>query len=181
MSADTTTSVSLVDVDRDLRDRVADFLAYEAELLDERRYEEWLDLLADDVSYFMPLARNVQHNEPHLEYTEEGVGAAWFDEDKKTLTQRVQQIRGGDHWAEEPLSRTSHLVTNIRIESATDTEVVVRSKYLLYVNRRDDEIRWFVGKRRDTLRLGDDGIRIARRELRLDQSTLQAKNMTTLF
>ncbi len=164
-----------------LKERVEDFFAYEAELIDGRKYEQWLDLLADDIRYFMPLTRNVQHNKLEDEYTREKIDAAWFDEDKKTLTQRVQQILGGDHWAEEPVSRTTHMIANIRIESATDTEVSVRSKFIVYVNRREDEIRLFAGKRHDVLRVQQNGFLVARRKILLDQSTLQAKNMTTFF
>ena len=39
---------------------IAEFLYREAELLDERRYDAWLALLADDIRYWMPLRRNVK-------------------------------------------------------------------------------------------------------------------------
>ena len=38
---------------------VHEFLCAEADLLDERRYDEWLDLLDDDVAYWVPMRRNV--------------------------------------------------------------------------------------------------------------------------
>ena len=165
-----------------LKERVEDFLSFEAELLDERQFRHWLDLLADDIRYFMPLARNVQHDQLQNEYTVEGHGVAWFDEDKKTLSQRVEQILlAGDHWAEEPLSRTMHMIANVRIESASRDAVYVRSKFVVYVNRREDEIRFFAGKRFDVLRPERDSFLVARRKLILDQSTLQAKNLSTFF
>ena len=85
-----------------LRQEVEEFLYREAELLDERRYEEWLELLTDDVRYFMPMRRNVPHDETEREFTREGVDISWFDEGKDTLTRRVRQILTGIHWAEEP-------------------------------------------------------------------------------
>ena len=42
-----------------LKEEVEEFLYEEADLLDQRRYGEWLDLLADDLHYFMPMRRNV--------------------------------------------------------------------------------------------------------------------------
>ena len=130
----------------------------------------------------MPLARNVQHNHLENEYTLESSGMVWFDEDKKTLSQRVEQILlAGDHWAEEPLSRTMHLVGNVRIESVNPTEIAVRSKFIVYVNRREDEIRFFAGKRFDVLRPAQSSFLVATRRLLLDQSILQAKNLTTFF
>lgn len=164
-----------------LKERVEDFLAHEAELLDARRFDDWLELLADDLQYWMPVARNFEHKKPDDEYTRQGIDAAWFDEGKATISQRILQIKGGDHWAEEPLSRTSHLVTNIRVEAATAEAITVRSKFLLYVNRREEEVRLFVGKRVDVLRPHGDSFLIAKRSIFLDQSKLLFKNLTTFF
>jgi len=50
-----------------LGQEIADFLYREAELLDERRYREWLDLLADDIRYWMPMRRNVKFGEDERE------------------------------------------------------------------------------------------------------------------
>ena len=48
------------------------FLYQEAELLDERRYEEWLELFTEDARYLMPMRRNVPRGEPEREFTREG-------------------------------------------------------------------------------------------------------------
>ncbi|MBP0494551.1 3-phenylpropionate/cinnamic acid dioxygenase subunit beta [Roseomonas indoligenes] len=169
-----------------LEHEVRDFLHTEAELLDERRFEEWLELFTDDVRYWMPIARNVRFNQMAMEYTREGQDTCWFDEGKETLRQRVEQLRTGIHWAEEPRSRTSHLLTNIRVASALPIaaraeEVEVRSRFLLYRNRIHDETDILAGKRTDRLRREAGGWRIARREIRLDQSVLLAKNLTSFL
>ena len=78
-----------------LKQEVEEFLYHEAELLDERRYEAWLELLADDVRYWMPMRRNVRFGELEREFTREGQDINWFDEGKDTLTQRVQDMRAG--------------------------------------------------------------------------------------
>ena len=57
-----------------VRQEVEDFLYHEAELLDERRYEEWLDLFTEDARYWMPMRRNVPRDEPEREFTREGAG-----------------------------------------------------------------------------------------------------------
>ena len=51
----------------ELRADVEDFLYREADLLDERRFAEWLELLADDLVYFMPIRHNVKFGE-HAEH-----------------------------------------------------------------------------------------------------------------
>ena len=160
---------------------VQDFLYREAELLDERRYEEWLDLFTEDAHYFMPMRRNVPHDEPQREFTRAGADVNWFDEGKDTLTRRVAQIRTGIHWAEEPPSRICHMVSNVQVLHASDTEVGVKSRFLIYRNRVETETDVLVGKREDLLRRASGGFKIARRKIVLDQSVLLAKNLTFFF
>ena len=164
-----------------LRHEVQDFLYREAELLDERRYEEWLELFTDDARYFMPMRRNVPHDEPEREFTREGLDVNWFDEGKDTLARRVQQIRTGIHWAEEPPSRICHMVSNVQILHASPTEIGVKSRFLVYRNRVETETDVLVGKREDLLRRANGSFRIARRKIVLDQSVLLAKNLTFFF
>ena len=71
-----------------LKHEVEEFLYREADLLDERRYEDWLALLAEDVRYWMPMRRNVKFGEAEREFTRAGQDINWFDEGKETLTRR---------------------------------------------------------------------------------------------
>lgn len=165
---------------------VEEFLYYEAELLDFRQFSQWLELLTDDVSYFMPMARNVKYGDWEREFTREGTDISWFDEGKETLVQRVRQIETGIHWAEEPSSRASHLITNVRIVNASPdvagaTEVEVSSRFFLYRQRLQTETDILVGKRLDTLRKVDGEWKLCRRHIILDQNVLQAKNLTIFF
>ncbi|GHG54889.1 3-phenylpropionate dioxygenase [Sinomonas cellulolyticus] len=170
-----------------LRPDLEDFLYREAELLDSRSFKAWLDLFTEDVKYFMPIRRNVkfgQHSD--RENTRSGEGISWFDEDKWTLGKRVDQILTGVHYAEEPLSRVCHMVSNVQLLATRKNEdgqleAEVRSRFLVYQNRVEYETYTFVGKRTDLLRLTDEGWRIARREIILDQNVLLAKNLTAFF
>jgi 3-phenylpropionate/cinnamic acid dioxygenase small subunit len=166
-----------------LRGDVEDFLYREAELLDERRYDEWLELFTDDVRYWMPMRRNVPANEREREFTREGLDVNWFDEGKDTLTRRVRQIQTGVHWAEQPPSRVCHMVSNVQIvaprpDDHAPDDITVRSRFLVYRNRVETETDVLVGKREDVLRRVNGGFRIARRKIVLDQSVLLAKNLT---
>ncbi len=169
-----------------LAQEVAEFLYHEAELLDERRYEDWLALLADDIRYWMPMRRNVKYGEEGREFTREGTDIAWFDEGKDTLTRRVRQIQTGIHWAEEPQSRISHLLANVQLVEASPSaaaaqEVTVRCRFLIYRNRVETETDLLVGKREDVLRRAGGDWRIARRKIILDQNVLLSKNLTFFF
>ena len=164
-----------------LKQEVEDFLFQEAELLDERRYEEWLDLFTEDARYWMPMRRNVPADELEREFTREGLDVNWFDEGKDTLTRRVKQIRTGVHWAEQPPSRICHMVSNVQILRASPSETEVKSRFLVYRNRVETETDFLVGKREDLLRRVNGDWRIARRKIILDQNVLLAKNLTFFF
>jgi 3-phenylpropionate/cinnamic acid dioxygenase small subunit len=171
----------------ELKQEVEDFLYAEAELLDQRQFKEWLDLLDDELVYFMPMRRNVRYGRHATqENTRLGEDISWFDEDKWTLTKRVEQILTGVHWAEEPLSRVCHLVSNIQLldirpSAEAAQEVSVRSRFIVYQNRLEDETYFFVGKRTDTLRRRDQGWKLLKREIILDQNVLLAKALTVMF
>jgi 3-phenylpropionate/cinnamic acid dioxygenase small subunit len=165
---------------------VAEFLYREAELLDERRYADWLALLTDDVRYWMPMRRNVKFGEESREFTRETTDINWFDEGKETLTRRVRQIETGIHWAEEPVSRISHLVANVQLVEVTPSaaaarELGVKCRFLIYRNRVETETDILVGKREDVLRRDADDWKIARRKIILDQNVLLSKNLTFFF
>lgn len=165
---------------------VQEFLHREADLLDARQFDAWLGVLDDDVRYRVPLARNVRHDAREREYSAPGE-IAWFDEGLDTLRQRVAQLNSGAHWIEEPASRVSHLVTNIRVldagpDPARCERVVVRCRFLVYLNRLQGEVSLFVGKRTDTLRRAGDGEwRLLDRVVQLDQNVLQAKALSVML
>jgi 3-phenylpropionate/cinnamic acid dioxygenase small subunit len=169
-----------------LKQEIEEFLYHEADLLDDRRYEDWLELVSDDVRYWMPMRRNVKVGESEREFTRAGQDINWFDEGKETLTRRVKQILTGMHWAEEPVSRISHMVSNVRLlevypTAADPVEVAVKCRFLIYRNRVETETDILVGKREDLLRRADGHWQIARRKIVLDQNVLLTKNLTFFF
>jgi len=171
----------------ELRREAEEFLYDEAELLDERRFREWLDTMTDDLVYFMPMMYNVKFGEHATgEKTRFEKDMSWFNEGKWTLTKRVEQILTGVHWAEEPLSRLCRVVSNVQItristNSASQQEIGVRSRFVTYQNRCEHEEYLFVGKRNDVLRRVDGQWKLARREIHLGQTVLLAKNLSIFF
>src|SRR5438067_5532823 len=135
-----------------LQQEVQDFLFREARLLDERRLTDWLDLLADDIHYFMPIRRNIKFGDWDLEFSDPESEISYFDEGKDILEGRVRQINSGVHWAEEPVSRFEHLISNVELVAIDGDEIQVDSKFFCYQNRLADEVQMFVGRREDVLR-----------------------------
>jgi 3-phenylpropionate/cinnamic acid dioxygenase small subunit len=172
---------------------VEQFLYREARLLDERRFREWLDLFTDDVRYWMagrssryPKSSKAiamldpsRHREADIATEDE---LAILDETKATLEGRVARLETGMAWAEDPPSRTRHLIVNIEVEPGdAASEVKVHSNFLVYRSRSETEQDFYVGARTDVLRRVDRAWKIARRKLVLDQNVLLAKNVSIFF
>jgi phthalate 3,4-dioxygenase subunit beta len=156
-----------------------EFLVREAELLDERRYRDWLDLLAPDIVYRMP----VRVTAP--ETLEQGLleDMAHFDEDLYSLRKRIERFETGHAWTEDPPSRTRHFVTNVRtFEGSAADEIVVKSYVLLFRSRGDIRDADLVSaERTDVLRRTDAGLRLARREILADESVLRTQNLAVFL
>jgi len=175
-------------MNEDLTRAVEQFLYREARLLDERRFHEWLELLTDDIRYWMGSRTNRYPKSSKAlaildpdRYVEDDMTRedelAILDEDKQTLGQRV-----GMAWAEDPPSRSRHLITNIEVEPGdAANEVKVYSNFMVYRSRAETEQDFYVGARRDVLRRVAGAWKIAGRKITLDQNVLLAKNVSIFF
>jgi phthalate 3,4-dioxygenase beta subunit len=151
-----------------------DFLVAEAETLDERRYEDWLGMLTDDVRYRMPVRVTV-----HGGGASELQDMSHFDEDRYTLGKRVERLTGQHAWTEDPPSRVRRFVTNVRCAPGpAGDEVAVRSYVLLFRSRGDARPpEWVAAERRDVLRDTGDALRLRSRDITVDESVLRTQNL----
>jgi 3-phenylpropionate/cinnamic acid dioxygenase small subunit len=180
-------------LNEDVTREVEQFLYREARLLDERRFHDWLELLTDDVRYWMAGRSNRYPKSSKAiaildleRYVEDDMvkedELAIFDEDRHTLGARVARLDTGMAWAEDPPSRTRHLLTNIEVEPGDNPqEVKVYANFLVYRSRAETEQDFYVGARRDVLRRVGGAWRIAARRIILDQNVLLAKNVSIFF
>ncbi len=166
---------------RDLQYDVEQFLYREAALLDDRRFIEWTHVLADDLEYWMPVRSTRMHGDEANEFAKPGEGA-FFDDDKASIEQRVRKLDTGFAWAEDPPSRTRHLVTNVRVLEVVADEVLVGCNFLLFRSRlAHDEDLWS-GRREDRLRRdATHGFVLCRRHIYLDHVSLGSKNLSVFF
>src|ERR1700730_2891660 len=120
------------------------FLYREARLLDERRFREWLELFTDDVRYWMPgrstrypkVSKAIVIFDPDRD-REGGLSRenelSILDETKETLGRRIARLETGMAWAEDPPSRTRHLLSNIEVEPGDmASELKVYANFLVY-------------------------------------------------
>ncbi|MHB8221180.1 MAG: aromatic-ring-hydroxylating dioxygenase subunit beta [Acidimicrobiales bacterium] len=147
------------------RNDIEQLLYKEAHLLDEGRFEEWLDLLTDDVEYVMPLTEHVQGKV-------EPAGHPIIKDDKTMLMARVAKNATGFSHVEIPTSMTCHIVSNVYIEEAANGEAAVKSSFMVRQARKLRDEAWWVGRRHDRIRLDGDGWRIAYRCIYLDATVL---------
>ncbi|AXF25552.1 3-phenylpropionate dioxygenase [Burkholderia pyrrocinia] len=165
-----------------LHHEITQFLYREAECLDAWRFRDWLELLSDDVRYTMRTTVNAQTRDRR-----KGVQppTTWiFNDSNAQLERRIARLETGMAWAEEPPSRTRHLLANVRIEPAdAPDEYDVQVNYLLYRSQKERDETFYVGARRDRVRRAGNvaGWQVCRREIVLDQAVLSSHNLSVLF
>lgn len=169
----------MISYTEDTHQRVHQFLVVEAEMLDNQNYQQWLGLFTEDIVYRMPVRVTRAH-------TLEGSildDMDHFDEDMYSLKKRVQRFETEHAWTEDPPSRTRHLITNVRAYSdAESDDLRVKSYVLLFRSRGDDRDADFLSaERTDLLRRTDEGFRIARRRILVDESVLRTQNLAVFL
>ncbi len=151
------------------------WLVEEAYLLDAQSYETWLDLLAEDIHYVMPVRVTTALGSGF----DTAPGMAHFDEDKYSLSRRVARFLTEHAWTEDPPSRLRHHLSNVRTFATEDEDhLVVESAVLLFRSRGDvREPSLISAGREDLLRRSGDGWLLARRTILVDESVLRTQNM----
>ena len=147
---------------------VRDLLYLEADLLDRREWDRWLDLYTDDCVYWVPswATEDELTDDPELEVN------MIYLKGKPSLEARIFRIRSGHAYATTPLARTSHLVDTIRLlnDSAERAEASAKWMTLSSDPRWGKQIRggWYEYQ----LRRADGGFRIAQKKVVLLESTI---------
>jgi 3-phenylpropionate/cinnamic acid dioxygenase small subunit len=147
----------------------------EARLLDGDRFTEWLDLLAADLTYRMPI-RVTRHRGDGPEFAE---GTGHFYDNRASMVIRVRRLLETDAaYAEDPPSRVRRFVTNLHVEERGDGLLQATSYLLVLRNRFDDpQHELLSAERDDLLRSEGDGFRLVSRRVLVDQSTLGSSNL----
>jgi phthalate 3,4-dioxygenase beta subunit len=151
------------------------WLVDEAWLLDAQAYEEWLDLLTEDIHYLMPVRVTTALGAGY----DTSPGMAHFDEDKYSLSRRVARFLTEHAWTEDPPSRLRHHLSNVRTFATPDDDhVIVDSATLLFRSRGDVREGSFVSAgREDLLRRTPDGWKLARRTIMVDDAVIRMQNL----
>lgn len=148
---------------RDTQHAVEQFLYRQAEFLDTKRWQDYIDLFTADGIYWMP---------PDPSHTTWDGMPAIFADDKNLMTVRVNRVLHPDAWSQRPLWGTNHVIGNVMIErEKPNGDVVARSRFHMLELRRDD-VRHFAGSYVHHLKRTPDGYRIKLQ--RVDMTNAQA-------
>ena len=105
------------------RDEFRRLIEREARLLDQLRYDDWLNMYAPECIYWVPSTPKA--GDPRREIS------VMFD-DRRRLEDRIYRLRTGFAWSQAPASRTVRLITNVEVFAAAGDEVrMLRSNFLI--------------------------------------------------
>lgn len=169
------------DVPADLQRACEGFLDYEAALLDDRRLDDWLELLAEDVDYRVPI-RTTRERTAETEFSDESYH---LKEDRSSLAVRIERLENDFAWSEDPPSRNRRFVSNVRVtewDEDDPTEVRLRNNLLLFRSFDDDtEPDLLSAERHDTLRQSESGWQLAGRTVYLDHTVVPTDSLTVIL
>lgn len=156
------------------------FCRMEARLLDQEAYPAWLDLLADDLYYWMPVRHNRYRANAAGDIDVNGM--AFFDDRKRDIVQRIARIASGKVWGEDPPTRHVYVISNVEaFETDVAGEYEVQSTFIQARSRSEHDEAMLIGRRADILRVVDDSYQLVGRLILVSQSTLLAKNLSAFF
>jgi 3-phenylpropionate/cinnamic acid dioxygenase small subunit len=142
---------------------VEQFLYRQAELLDTKQWQAWIDLFTPDGIYWMP---------PDASYKTWDGQPAIFAEDKNLMHVRMGRVQHPDAWSQRPLWGTNHLVSNVVVDKiGKNGDVTARSRFHMMELRRDD-VRHFAGQYTHHLKKAKGGYKIKLQ--RVDMTNAQA-------
>jgi 3-phenylpropionate/cinnamic acid dioxygenase small subunit len=150
------------------------FLIGEAELLDADDLTGWLELLAPELDYVMPVQTTRPREDP-------GTSRSFhLREDRASLELRVRRrLESSAAWSENPTPRTRRFVSNVRVRRTDGTGLRV-SSYLLLLRSRQDLVSFdLISAERSDLLVRDatGGLLLRSREITIDQARLGVANL----
>jgi 3-phenylpropionate/cinnamic acid dioxygenase small subunit len=143
-----------------LRSEIADFLACEAQAVDDRDWDTWLNLHEETVEYWVPAwdSEYEATSDPQAEMS------LIYYNGRAGLEDRVFRLRTGRSSASTPLPRTCHMISNIRVLPQADGTVAARTRWVVHLFRKGEQTQFF-GHAEYVLAASAAGWRIRRKKI----------------
>jgi p-cumate 2,3-dioxygenase beta subunit len=154
------------------RQEIEDFLYEEAALLDEWRLEEWLALLTEDASYYVPSTDIPDGDHKATLFL--------IADDAMRIRSRVKQLLGRFAHAETPRSRTRRMVGNVRVRKVEGDTIEVTANFVVY-RMRQELVDTYVGRYEYVLVRRDGALKIRERRAILDLESLRPQGKVSII
>lgn len=155
------------------RQDVEEFLFREALLLDQWKLNDWLALFTDDAVYQVPTTSAPDDASP--------VDTLFYvADDRFRLGERVVRLLKKTAYAEQPHSKTRHLVSNVLIDSRSDDELVVLGAFVVYRSKDGISSSYF-GHSRYRLTWADGKLMIRQKRCMLDSDGLRPQGRISIL
>ena len=148
------------------RAEVEDLLYHEADLLDSWKLDDWLALMTEDATYYVPPNDKPDADHRFTLFT--------IADDIVRLRERIIRLKDPNCHAEFPPSRTRRLISNVRVTGVEGDTISVMANFVIYRHRRGGQRQEFVGRYRHKLRRHGGMLKIAERRAILDAEELGA-------
>lgn len=154
-------------------DAISDFIAHEADLADDHRLEEWLELWNPDRAAYLV---------PHGALPAGRREVAIIRDDYSRMCERVRRLRTGSAHAQDPPSCLSRVMGRPRLEPGDEGSVVATANFVCVEVRPDRETVW-AGKSIYVIapRADADGLELWRKEIRLVNARFEIPALTFLI
>lgn len=140
----------------------------EALLLDEKSWQQWLELYVEDALFWMPAWQNetTTTTDPDSQLN------LLYLRQRANLEDRVFRIESGDSFASVPLDRTAHIVSGVLVLSESNGEIEAAANWLCHVyGIRGAFTR--AGRYDYRLRRTAQGLRIVRKKITMIDDKLE--------
>jgi p-cumate 2,3-dioxygenase beta subunit len=154
------------------REQIEDFLYHEAALLDEWRLNEWLELLTEDATYYVP-STDAPDADPRTTLF-------LIADDAVRIRSRVKQLLGKSAHAETPRSRTRRLISNVRIREANGDNIRITANFVVY-RMRLEQVDTYVGRYEYKLVQQNGQLKIRERKAILDLEALRPQGKVSII
>lgn len=153
------------------RHQIESFLYLEARLMDEHRYEEWLNLWSQDALYWIPSNEDDVDPARHV---------SLVHADRRGIEDRVMMLKSGAQWSQEPKSRMRRIVSNVEFEENAGGELTVYSNFdLTELRRNRQEI--YAGRTVHRLKPEGNSLKITFKKVLLVRNNDFLHNLTFLI
>lgn len=158
------------------RANVEQFLFFEAELLDDFRLIEWLQLLSPSIDYRIPIRTTRAQDDLERAFSADSFHMV---EHFGSLEARMKRFGAGG-WSEFPPSRARRHVSNVRVKRLSANRISAKSNLLYFWSRDVDQIV-VSAERHDEYEQDNGGLKLSRRIVLLDHTSLPLPNLSIVL